>query len=71
MRLPDRPNMEGRSYFKFSHYKELIALGEQAAREQLPAILDSLTRAGALPEADAPAAVSLAWPERKSIHTAN
>lgn len=38
------PHMEGRSYFKFSDYKKLIALGEEATREQLPAILDALKR---------------------------
>ncbi len=60
------PDVEGRSYFKFSDHKELIRLGEQAAREQLPAILDALARAQ-----QAPATVSLARPERNSIHTAN
>ncbi len=39
------PHMEGRSYFKFSDYKQLIALGEQATREQLPAILAAMRAA--------------------------
>ena len=38
------PHMEGRSYFKFTDYKRLIALGEEAARDQLPAIRESLGR---------------------------
>lgn len=41
------PHMEGRSYFKFSDYKQLIALGEQATREQLPAILTAMRAAEA------------------------
>lgn len=38
------PHMEGRSYLKFSDYKRLIALGEEATLEQLPAIRESLGR---------------------------
>lgn len=41
------PHMEGRSYFKFSDYKQLIALGEEATRQQLPAILEALGRPAA------------------------
>ncbi len=41
------PHMEGRSYFKFSDYERLIALGEEATRQQLPAILEALGRAEA------------------------
>ncbi|MEZ4515911.1 MAG: patatin-like phospholipase family protein [Chloroflexota bacterium] len=36
------PHLEGMSYFKFSQYRDLIALGEDAAREQLPTILEDL-----------------------------
>lgn len=36
------PQMEGRSYFRFSEYQTFIALGEEAARRQLPAILAAL-----------------------------
>jgi NTE family protein len=39
------PHMEGRSYFRFSDYERLIALGEEAARQQLPAIRAALERA--------------------------
>lgn len=39
------PHMEGLSYFKFSDYERLIALGEAAARLQLPTILDALAGA--------------------------
>ena len=38
------PHMEGRSYFKFSDYNRLIALGEEAALQQLPAIRASMAR---------------------------
>lgn len=38
------PEMEGLSYFKFSDYKRLIALGEDATRRALPSILDALQR---------------------------
>ncbi len=38
------PHMEGRSYFKFSDYERLIALGEEATRQQLPSILSALER---------------------------
>ncbi len=36
------PALAGMSYFQFSQYRELIALGEDAARQQLPAILADL-----------------------------
>lgn len=38
------PHLEGASYFHFSHYEEFIAAGEEAARHQLPLILDDLAR---------------------------
>lgn len=38
------PCMKGRSYFKFSDYGRLIALGEEAALQQLPTIRDSIAR---------------------------
>lgn len=38
------PDLEGMSYFRFSQHEELIALGEQAARRQLPAIWADLER---------------------------
>lgn len=38
------PHLEGKSYFRFAEYRQLIALGEDAAREQLPAILADLDR---------------------------
>jgi NTE family protein len=40
------PPMEGRSYFRFSDYQRLIALGEEAALAQLPVILQALEGAG-------------------------
>ncbi len=46
------PHMEGRSYFKFSHYEQLIALGEEAARQQLPSIRAGLARAAAAETAE-------------------
>jgi NTE family protein len=39
------PQMEGRSYFRFSDYKTFIALGEEATRHQLPTILAALDKA--------------------------
>jgi len=49
------PPMEGRSYFHFSQHEQFIALGEEAARRQLPAILAALARAErAMPPAVAP-----------------
>lgn len=36
------PHLEGTSYFRFSQYRDLIALGEEAARDQLPSILADL-----------------------------
>ncbi len=53
------PHMEGRSYFRFSHYEQFIALGEAAAREKLPTILAALERAkrARAPPASAPAAL--------------
>ena len=52
------PHMEGRSYFKFSQYAQLIALGEEAARQQLPAIRAGLARAAAATELPAPSLTS-------------
>lgn len=49
------PHLEGASYFHFSHYETLIALGEAAAHEKLPLIRDDLARlrgAPAEPEAE-------------------
>mgnify|MGYP001428611711 CR=1 FL=1 len=53
------PHMEGRSYFRFSHYEQFIALGEAAAREKLPTILAALERAkrAPAPPASEPAAL--------------
>lgn len=61
------PQMEGVSYFKFSEYKQLIALGEEATRRQLPAILDALGRA------EVSSRPSFALPQRKieAIHSPN
>ncbi len=39
------PHMEGRTYFRFSDQKRLIALGEEAARQKLPVILEALRQA--------------------------
>ena len=50
--------MEGRSYFKFYQYAQLIALGEEAARQQLPAIRAGLARAAAATELPAPSLTS-------------
>ncbi len=64
------PRMEGRSYFKFSEYANFIKLGEEAAREQLPAILESLKRverADNRPDGPVPAAPA----EYQMIYTAN
>jgi NTE family protein len=36
------PDLAGASYFRFSPYRDLIARGEDAARQQLPAILGDL-----------------------------
>lgn len=36
------PQLKGRSYLRFSQYDELIALGEEAARNALPGILSDL-----------------------------
>lgn len=55
------PHMEGRSYLKFSDYEQLIALGEQAAREQLPAILAALHDIGTS-RSTSSASLSLALP---------
>lgn len=52
------PHLAGASYFHFSHYETLIALGEAAAREKLPLIQADLARLNAVPEDDAPAAVA-------------
>lgn len=43
------PNMEGRSYLRFAHYEQFIALGEEAAREKLPTILAALEHAERAP----------------------
>lgn len=36
------PRTAGKSYFRFSHYKELVALGEEAAEADLPCLKDNL-----------------------------
>jgi len=36
------PNLKGVSYFRFSEYAQLIALGEEATRRALPQIMDGL-----------------------------
>ncbi len=64
------PHMEGRSYFKFSHYKELIALGEEATRQQLPAILAALGRAD-IPAGRPKPPQPVAWPEFAPVITVN
>lgn len=64
------PHMEGQSYFKFSDYQRLIALGEEATLQQLPAIRESMARmqAGRKRPAAAPAAVV---PDYSPLHGAN
>jgi NTE family protein len=47
------PQLEGRSYFRFAEYKTFIALGEAAARRQLPTILQALEQ-GKSPNPDTP-----------------
>jgi NTE family protein len=64
------PQLEGRSYFKFSEYKRLITLGEEAALEQLPAIRESLARMEATRKMAAPA-MPIAVPEYTPLHGAN
>lgn len=64
------PHMEGRSYFKFSDYERLIALGEEAALQQLPAIRQSLGRLEAARKQPAPS-LPIASPEIGSLHGAN
>lgn len=64
------PHMQGRSYFKFSEYKKLIALGEEATRQQIPAIREALYRAEQS-NGRAAAATPVSPAEFRSIHTAN
>ncbi len=64
------PHMEGRSYFKFSDYERLIALGEEAALQQLPAIRQSLGRLEAARQQPAPS-LPIASPEIGALHGAN
>ncbi len=61
------PEMEGVSYFKFSEYKRLIALGEEATRRALPSILHALRRAEVAPR---PASL-FTPPEPGTIHSPN
>jgi NTE family protein len=48
------PKVEGRSYFRFSQYERLIALGEEAALAQLPTILQALEGGAASPRRPSP-----------------
>ncbi|CUS04964.2 putative Uncharacterized NTE family protein YlbK [Candidatus Promineifilum breve] len=64
------PHMEGRSYFKFSDYQRLITLGEEATRQQLPAILAALGRAD-VPAGRPKPPQPVAWPEFAPVITAN
>lgn len=64
------PHLEGHSYFKFSHYKQLIALGEEATRQQLPAIREALSRAE--PVSSRPATPApVVQPDYRPVYTAN
>ncbi len=56
------PHLEGASYFHFSHYESLIALGEAAAREKLPLIQADLARLQRA-AADAPPAAVTPQPQ--------
>lgn len=47
------PNLAGASYFRFSPYRDLIARGEDAARQQLPIILADLAERAKTPSAQA------------------
>jgi NTE family protein len=60
------PKMEGRSYFRFSEYKRYIALGEEAALENLPSILQVLEQKKTAPEREAPS-LNGAWTELVSV----
>ncbi len=53
------PHLEGASYFHFSHYESLIALGEAAAREKLPLIQADLAELQKTAADAPPAAVTL------------
>ncbi|MBP6786587.1 MAG: patatin-like phospholipase family protein [Candidatus Promineofilum sp.] len=64
------PAMEGLSYFKFSDYKRLIALGEEATLQQLPTIRQSLGRAEAARQRPT-TPFAAASPEIGSLHGAN
>lgn len=61
------PEMEGLSYFKFSDYKRLIALGEEATRRALPSILDALQRG----ETTARPLQIVSMPETNIAHSPN
>lgn len=57
------PHLEGTSYFRFSQYRDLIALGEDAAYQQLPAILSDLEHwRSPAPAAETPVEVLLKHP---------
>jgi NTE family protein len=61
------PHLEGRSYFLFSQYEALIALGEQATREALPRILADLERGEAQPS-PAPLRLNATDPLQVAVH---
>jgi NTE family protein len=64
------PRVEGRSYFRFSEYERYIALGEEAALEKLPSILQALEQKKTAPEREAPS-LNGAWTELVSIPNEN
>lgn len=61
------PELGGVSYFKFSDYERLIALGEDATRRALPDILDGLRRA----ESASKATRAISWPESDAMISPN
>lgn len=48
------PRVEGHSYFRFSNYERYIALGEEAALEKLPSILQALEQKKTASERELP-----------------
>jgi NTE family protein len=61
------PHLEGRSYFLFKQYEELIDLGEKAAREVVPRILSDLD-AGAGAPSPVPSRLNATDPLQVSVH---
>lgn len=61
------PEMERLSYFKFSEYKRLIALGEEATRRALPSILEALQRSETAPRPSP----TVSPPEYDTVHSPN